>query len=62
MTVGKPSEQQSKTMASETEKDLEGSTPSSTPAPSELEAVVTVKTWVVTFVSRPKRPANEEIY
>lgn len=49
MTVGKPSEQQSKTMASETEKDLEGSTPSSTPAPSELEAVVTVKTWVVTF-------------
>ncbi|KAL1635144.1 hypothetical protein SLS56_001896 [Neofusicoccum ribis] len=54
MTTGGPAEQQSemlqesKTVASAAEKDLEGSTPLSTPPPSELEPVVTVKTWIVT--------------
>ncbi|KAL1639701.1 hypothetical protein SLS58_007599 [Diplodia intermedia] len=37
----------SKTLANPTEKDVENSTPESTPAPSELEPVVTFKTWIV---------------
>ncbi|KAF4539028.1 Transmembrane efflux protein [Lasiodiplodia theobromae] len=40
-------EQESKVLANPTEKDVESSTPQSTPAPSELEPVVTFKTWIV---------------
>ncbi|OJD29224.1 mfs general substrate transporter [Diplodia corticola] len=36
-----------KALANPTEKDIEGSVPESTPAPSELEPVVTLKTWIV---------------
>lgn len=41
-----------KALANPTEKDVEGSTPESTPAPSELEPVVTLKTWIVVCVSK----------
>lgn len=61
MTVEEQSAQQAdiiqeSKVASATEKDVEGSTPNSTPPPSELEPVVTVKTWIVTLVRSPPRP------
>lgn len=52
-------EQESKVLANPTEKDVESSTPQSTPAPSELEPVVTFKTWIVVCVRACNRPRTD---